>query len=191
MPFLLKPDSPKPSLYTVNKETVVGKIPNYHDIRTANSCQAQKCVGYCRSLSTYVTQFVKRTSTQTVWAALIIDCNPPNIADFISGSLSLEYLNRLSSTPREVRRTRQSFWYMDQDGLLHSGIQLLLIGHAGVTCHLSPLVSWHAQTSLMYLVWPSASSLLILQCFQCFPLRSFQYNPIPWLSDKGDPPSTI
>ena len=51
---------------------------------------------------------------------------------------------------------------------------VVLIGHAGVTCHLSPLASWHAQTSLMYLVWPSASSLLILQCFQCFPLRSFR-----------------
>src|SRR2546421_9506359 len=31
-----------------------------------------------------------------------------------------------------------------------------------------------SQTSLLYLVWPSASSLLILQCFQCFPLRSFR-----------------
>src|SRR5436305_14147965 len=34
------------------------------------------------------------------------------------------------------------------------------------------------ETSLMYLVWPSASSLLILQCFQCFPLRSFRYTCI-------------
>src|SRR5437016_4714357 len=32
------------------------------------------------------------------------------------------------------------------------------------------------RPSLLYLVWPSAPFLLILQCSQCFPLRSFRYD---------------
>jgi hypothetical protein len=63
------------------------------------------------------------------------------------------------------------------------------------------------RPALLYLVWPSASSLLILQCSQCIPLRSFRYlpifiqrsftcirkfswnSPVPYLSLREDTPS--
>jgi endonuclease III len=89
--------------YTVDGKTVVGKIPNYHDVRTAEFAKLKN------ALATAGLQNVRAKTIPECLNAIrqknmdanspgcSMDSNPPNTADFVPGSLSLDYLNKLNT----------------------------------------------------------------------------------------------
>jgi endonuclease III len=89
--------------YTVNGKTVVGKIPNYHDVRTADFAKladALSPAGLQKKRAEIIPECLNAIRQKNIDAnspGCSIDSNPPNAADFIPGSLSLDYLTKLNS----------------------------------------------------------------------------------------------
>jgi endonuclease III len=89
--------------YTVDEETVVGKIPNYHDIRTADPAKLKNALvtaGLQNMRAKTIPECLNAIRQKNIDAdspGCTLDCNPPNAADFVPGSLSLEYLNKRST----------------------------------------------------------------------------------------------
>ena len=89
--------------YLVDGETVVGETANYHDVRLdANADKLRTALataGLQNKRAPKITECLNEIRKKNIEANSLgcdIDSNPPNTADFVPGSLSLEYLNKLT-----------------------------------------------------------------------------------------------
>ena len=89
--------------YTVKGETVVGKMPNYHDVRVADFAKLADALapaGLHIKRAAVIAECLTAIRQKNIDAnspGCSIDNNPPDAAEFVPGSLSLDYLNRLHS----------------------------------------------------------------------------------------------
>ena len=89
--------------FVVDGETVTGETPNYHDIRLAAGTpklkNALRTAGLQEKRAVQIPDCLEAIHRKNVEAnspGCSIDSNPPNTAEFVPGSLSLEYMNELT-----------------------------------------------------------------------------------------------
>lgn len=91
--------------YVVDGKKVVGKIPNYHEVRTADAAKLKNALataGLQNLRAKTIPECLNAIRQKNIEANSLgcnMDCNPPNASEFVPGSLSLDYLNKL--TPQE------------------------------------------------------------------------------------------
>ena len=89
--------------YLVDGKIVVGKIPNYHNVRTADAAKLKNALATAGLQNVRAKKIpeclnaIRQKNIEANTAGCNMDSNPPNVANFVPGSLSLEYLNKLTT----------------------------------------------------------------------------------------------
>lgn len=89
--------------YTVDGKTVVGKMPNYHDVRAADFTKLADVLapaGLHIKRAAIIRECLEAIRQKNIDAnspGCGIDSNPPDTSEFVPGSLSLDYLNKLNA----------------------------------------------------------------------------------------------